>query len=229
MTVRVQILGTRGHIPVSAPRYARHSGVLVDGSILLDFGETAYLRRRPRQIFITHLHPDHAAFIETRVAPRGDVYLPERSPLAPDARVIRRPVRSGAHRVIPVPTVHSLKVRSTGFIVERGRRRLFYSSDIIAIHPRYHARLGRLDLVITDGSYMRRGGMVRVDPASGRRFGHAGIPDLIEFFSRFSRRIVVTHFGSWFYEDIARSRRRIAALGNGVHVSAARDGQVIEI
>ena len=104
---------------------------------------------------------------------------------------------------------------------------MFYSSDMIAIHRRYRARLGRLDLVITDGSFMRRGGMVRIDPRTGKRFGHAGIPDLVEFFARFTRRIVLTHFGSWFYADVARSVRRISALSDGVRVSAARDGQRI--
>ncbi|MDQ3948990.1 MAG: hypothetical protein M3282_01460 [Gemmatimonadota bacterium] len=68
---------------------------------------------------------------------------------------------------------------------------------------------------------------MRSDPASGRRFGHAGIPDLVEFFRRFTRRIVITHFGSWFYKDIAASVRQIASLGDGVRVSAARDGMVI--
>ncbi len=65
--MRLKILGTQGNIPLSAPRYSRHSGILVDTRILLDLGEPAYLRYRPRRIFITHLHPDHAAFLQTAV------------------------------------------------------------------------------------------------------------------------------------------------------------------
>ena len=202
--------------------------MLVDGRILLDLGEPSYLRRDPRQIFISHLHPDHASFLKTRAIPNVPLYLPERSSLAPAARLMSRPVRLGAHRVIPVPTEHAANARSLGYIVERGKRRVFYSSDMISIHRRYHARLGLLDLVITDGSFMRRGGLVRHDPVTGKRFGHAGIPDLVEFFSRFTRRIVVTHFGSWFYADIAESRRKIARLGDDARVSAARDGMVID-
>ncbi len=140
-----------------------------------------------------------------------------------------RPVQSGSYRIVPVPTVHSLKARSVGYVVEKGRRRVFFSSDLVAIEQRYHRRLRGLDLVITDGSYMRRGGLVRTDPASGRPFGHTGIPNLVEFFRRFTSRIIITHFGSWFYQDIAAATRQIASLGDGVRTSAARDGLVVDV
>jgi hypothetical protein len=227
--MRLTILGTRGNISPSAPGYARHSGILVDARILLDLGETAYLRYRPQHVFITHLHPDHAAFPRTGVVTDADIYVPEPTGKLPGARVMSRPVQSGSYRIVPVPTVHSLKVRSVGYIIEKGGRRFFFSSDLAAIERRYHRRLGRLDLVITEGSYMRRGGLVRTDPASGRPFGHAGIPNLIEFFRPFTGRIVITHFGSWFYKDIAASIRQIASLGDGVRTIAARDGLVIHI
>jgi hypothetical protein len=70
---------------------------------------------------------------------------------------------------------------------------------------------------------------VRHDPVTGKRFGHAGIPDLVEFFSRFTRRIVFTHFGSWFYANIAESIKKISSMSDGVRVSAARDGMVIQL
>jgi hypothetical protein len=76
---------------------------------------------------------------------------------------------------------------------------------------------------------MQRGRLVRIDPASGRPFGHIGIPNLIEFFRPFTSRILITLFGSWFYRDIPASIRQIAALGDGVRTSAARDGLVINI
>jgi ribonuclease BN (tRNA processing enzyme) len=227
--MRIEILGTRGNVLVSAAGHARHSGILVDGRILLDLGESSYLRKRPRYIFITHLHADHAAFLAGDLAVDARTFVPERCRLFPGATVISGPLRAGAHRVIPVPTQHSVHVRSMGYIVERGGHRLFYSSDLFALHPRYRARLGRLDLVITDGSFIRRGGLVRIDSATRRRFGHAGIPDLVRFFSRFTGRIVITHFGSWFYADIAASRRKIASLSDGASVSAARDGMVVSV
>ena len=227
--MRLEILGTRGNIRPSAPNYTRHSGILVDGRILLDLGEVAYLGYRPRQVFITHLHPDHAAFLRSEVVTDAPIYLPEPTRKLPSGRVMSRPVRSGPHRIVAVPTVHSPTVRSVGYVVEKGGRRVFFSSDLVSIEQRYHRRLRRLDLVITEGSYLRRGGLVRTDPATGRRFGHAGIPDLVEFFRRFTSRIVVTHFGSWFYQDIAASIRRIASLGDGVRTSAAHDGLVITV
>lgn len=225
--MRVHILGTRGEIDRTAPRYARHAGVLIDRRILLDLGEAAYLRHRPDAIFVSHLHPDHAAFLATPLETDADIYLPEPSRKLPGAKILTSPVEVGAYRIVPVPTEHSHRVRSMGFVVERGRRRIFYSSDLVSIRPRYRARLGRLDLVITEGSFLRRGGLVRTNPSSGRRFGHAGLPDLIDFFRGYTQRIVVMHFGSWFYHDIPAARRRIAALGDGVSVTAAHDGRVV--
>jgi glyoxylase-like metal-dependent hydrolase (beta-lactamase superfamily II) len=227
--MRLKFLGTRGNILPAAPGYARHSGILVDARILLDLGEAAYLRYRPQHIFISHLHPDHAAFLRNEVVTDAEIYVPEPARKMPTARVVTRTVRCGPYRIVPVPTEHSRTVRSVGYVVERGRRRVFYSSDLVSIDRRYHRRLGRLDLVITEGSYLRRGGLVRTDPASGRPFGHTGIPNLIELFRPFTSRIVVTHFGSWFYKDIAAARRRIASLGDGIRTSAARDGLVVRI
>jgi ribonuclease BN (tRNA processing enzyme) len=227
--MRITILGTRGNVARSAPKHVRHSGILVDGLLLLDLGEAAYLRYRPRHVFITHLHPDHAAFMTARLKPNAKVYVPEATSRLRDARILSRPIRVDSYRIVPVPTVHSHRARSVGYVVENHGRSFFYSSDMIRIEPRYYRRLGRLDLVITEGSYIRKGGLVRINRESGECYGHAGIPDLVEFFRRFSRRIVISHFGSWFYKDIDASIRRIESLGNGARVSAAHDGLRIEI
>lgn len=227
--MRITILGTRGNIEPSASRRARHSGILVDDELLLDLGETAYLRYKPRHIFITHLHSDHAVFMSADVKPKATVYVPEPTRRLPGAQVISGPVRVRSYRVVPVPTIHSHRVRSLGYVVEQGDRSFFYSSDMVAIERRYHRRLRRLAVVITEGSYIRKGGLVRVDQASGQRFGHAGIPDLVEFFRPFTPYIVIAHFGSWFYRNIDQSIRKIESLGNGVRVAAAHDGLVIDI
>jgi glyoxylase-like metal-dependent hydrolase (beta-lactamase superfamily II) len=227
--MRINILGTRGEIARSAPRHRRHAGVLIDRRILLDFGEASYRRYRPKAIFISHLHPDHAVFVATPLAATCAVYVPEPTPALPSAIVLPGAVEIGPYRVVPVPTEHSHRVRSVGFIVEKGACRLFYSSDLVSVGRRSRAALGRLDLVITDGSFMRRGGLVRTDAATGLRYGHAGIPDLVQFFSRFSHQIIISHFGSWFYEDIPRARRRIATLSDVVRVRAAFDGMVVTV
>jgi glyoxylase-like metal-dependent hydrolase (beta-lactamase superfamily II) len=153
--MRLKILGTRGNILPWAPNYARHSGILVDGRILLDLGEVAYLHYRPHQIFISHLHPDHAAFLRAKVVTDAEIYVPEPTRRRPTARVTSRPVQNGSYRIVPVPTVHSLKVRSLGYVVEKRGRRVFFSSDLVSIQGRYQRRLRRLDLVITEGRYMR--------------------------------------------------------------------------
>jgi phosphoribosyl 1,2-cyclic phosphodiesterase len=133
------------------------------------------------------------------------------------------------YRIVPVPTVHSLHVRSFGFVVEKRGRSFFYSSDMVAVEERYHRRLRGVQVVITDGSHIRSGGLVRIDRASGERYGHAGIPDLVRFFRRRADRIVITHYGSWFYKDVEASIGRIEALGNRVRVIAAYDGLTLEV
>lgn len=221
------ILGTRGNINPSAPSYGRHSGILIDRRVLLDFGETAYLDYRPRHIFITHLHDDHAAFMRASVTPNADMYVPEPTTKLPNARVISKPLQVGSYRIVPVPTVHSHRLRSVGYVVQHGGRSFFYSSDMISIDRRYHRRFRGVDMVITEGSFIRSGGLIRADPESGERFGHAGIPDLVRFFKPFTQTIVITHFGSWFYKDIAASIRKVEALGDGTRVIAAYDGFTI--
>jgi|SRR5881628_437274 len=227
--MRVTILGTRGNIKPSAPRYARHSGILVDDQLLLDLGEAEYLAYEPRYIFITHAHSDHAVFMEADVRPNAKVYVPEPTKRLPSARVISSPIRVRSYRVIPVPTVHSHRARSVGYVVENKGRSFFYSSDMVLIEPRYHRRLRRLEVVITEGSYIRKGGLVRIDRNSGERYGHTGIPDLVEFFRPFSRCILITHFGSWFYKNIDASIRKVESLGDGIKVIAAYDGLTINV
>jgi ribonuclease BN (tRNA processing enzyme) len=53
----------------------------------------------PRHIFITHLHPDHAAFMAADVKPKATVYVPEPTRRLPGAQVISGPVR--VHAGIP--------------------------------------------------------------------------------------------------------------------------------
>jgi ribonuclease BN (tRNA processing enzyme) len=227
--MRITILGTRGNVTPSAPKHTRRSGILVDGQLLLDLGEATYLKYRPRYVFISHLHPDHAVFMTTNVRPSARIYVPEATSRLADACVLSRPISVDSYRIVPVPTVHSNRARSVGYVVESHDRSFFYSSDMVWIEPRYHRRLRHLDLVITEGSYMRKGGFVRIDRETGAYYGHAGIPDLVEFFQRFSRRIVISHFGSWFYKNIDASIRRVESLGDGVRVIAAHDGLTIEV
>jgi ribonuclease BN (tRNA processing enzyme) len=225
--LRVTILGTRGNVESSAPGYSKHSGILVDGVILLDAGETEYLRHRPKYVFITHLHPDHVAIGPDDVPRETVIYAPESTPALPMIRVISEAVRVDHYTITPIPTVHSQRVKSVAYLVERSQTRFLYSSDLVRIKRGFSRLLKGLDFVITEGSFMRSGGLVRKDAKTGAPVGHNGIPDLVRFFGRFTKRIVVTHYGTWFYKDIPRSLRWIQSLGNGVRVMAAHDGMSV--
>lgn len=228
--MKVEILGTRGNIDKTAPYHSKHSGILVDDAILFDLGEKEYLKRDPSCVFITHLHPDHAIFVTEDVGEiEAPVYAPETSERMPWIRKIEGEVNFGPYRVEPVPTHHSKKVKSVAYILDDGSKRLLYTGDVIWINKEYHERLRNLDLVITDGSYMRKGGLIRRDRETGALYGHNGIPDLVDLFGRFTDRIIFTHFGSWFYRDIQKSKKKIEALGNEVKVEASYDGMTINL
>ncbi len=225
-----KVLGTRGEVKESAPRHSKHSGVLIDGQILLDLGEKEYLDCRPKAVFITHLHPDHAFFIREPAPIDVPVYAPEGHKNA-KIEVPPGPVSLNPYRITPFPTIHSKKFRSCGYVVETDGWKLVYTGDLIRIDKEHHHLLENADLVITDGSHLRKGGRVFRDKKTGQIYGHTGIPDLIGFFQSFTANILFLHFGSWFYEDISKSKNRIKAMGkaSGVWAMAAYDGLEMDL
>jgi ribonuclease BN (tRNA processing enzyme) len=226
--MRVRFLGTRGHIEPTAPGHELHSGVLVD-NVLFDLGERAYLELEPTAVFITHLHEDHAFFVDDDEATIDVPVFAPQEWKGRGLRVIRSAVEIDGMTVTPIPTVHSATLRSCAYLIEKDLARVLYTGDLITIQDRYRERLPEVDLVITDGSFMRHGGLVRRDPVTGRPHGHTGIPDLVELFSPLSRKIVFTHFGSWFYKDIPSSVQKIRSLDQGTPVEVAEDGLDMEV
>jgi len=226
--VRIEILGTRGHMKHTAPGHMFHSGVLVD-DILFDIGEKHFLDRQPRAIFLTHFHADHAFFTDEPVPPLpAPAYAPQPWREHPEIKVIRSMEEVDGITVTAVPTNHSANFRSCGYIIEDGISRIMYTGDLISVQKRFRDRIPDLDLVVTDGAFIRQGGLVRRN-SEGRIHGHTGIPDLVRFFSPLSQRIVFTHFGSWFFKDITESEKQIEALSGDALVEAAFDGMVIEL
>jgi len=231
--VRIKVLGTRGEIDESAPRHARHSGLLVDGKLLFDLGEKEFLGANPQRVFLTHLHPDHAFFVKTKSPePLGlPVYAPELRANVPELKLFPGEMSCLGYTIRAVPVHHSLKVKSIAYIVAKGRRRLLYTGDLFWINKEFHPLLEGRDVVVTEASFLIRGGRIRRDRATGLAYGHAGVPNLVELFAKFTKNILLVHFGSWFYGDARRARRRLAALGrrSGVTVRAGYDGYELDL
>ena len=231
--MRVRILGTRGEIEQTARYHSKHSGILIDDTLMVDAGEREFLARRPKAVLLTHLHPDHAYFVRAGTArpPAGiPIFAPE-SFRDYGLTVLDRPGSIAGFEVQPVPTHHSLKVRSQAYVISRGPSKILYTGDLIWINKEYHGSFERLDLVITEGSYFRKGGLILRDKATGQIYGHNGTPDLVRLFKDHCRRIVLVHFGGWFYKDIRKARTSIEALGraNGISLEAGRDGEELDV
>ena len=229
--MKIEILGTRGEVRPKSPYHSKHSGILVDRLFLFDLGEKEFLQFAPRYIFVTHLHPDHAVFINNPIKIEAALFGPELSSRAPSLSVPSSPIDIEGYRITSVPVHHSKLVKSTAYLIEHLGTRVLYTGDMIWIDKKYHPLLDNLDLVIADGSFMRRGGMIRRDKQTGVIYGHNGIPELVQLFKRFCGRIVFVHFGSWFFRGAKEGRKRLRELGkqNGVLVQAGHDGMNIQV
>ena len=228
--MRIQILGSRGEIEEKTSRHVKHSGVLVDDAILFDLGEKEYLEEKPRSIFFTHLHPDHAYFVRIpeTFTYDGNLYAPEESDLAEQIKVLHEPVSIGKYTITPVPVIHSLKVKSQGYIIDDGEKKVLYTGDTAWIEKKHHHLFEGLNLVITDGSFMRKGGMIRRHKESGKIYGHTGIPNLAGMFEDYTPRIIFTHFGKWFMDNVPKAKEKFSKLSRGnLKIEAAYDGMEI--
>jgi glyoxylase-like metal-dependent hydrolase (beta-lactamase superfamily II) len=102
--VHIKILGTRGEVEPSVPFHSKHSGTLVDGTLLMDLGEKEFLNYNPRAVFITHLHPDHAFFVTDPAEIDVPIYAPETND-ANNIRIIEDPdkwVPTGYNLFLPI-------------------------------------------------------------------------------------------------------------------------------
>jgi ribonuclease BN (tRNA processing enzyme) len=230
--MRITILGTRGEVECSTPYHSRHSGVLIDDTLLLDLGEREYLNHRPKAILITHLHPDHAFFVRDEKEPfplETPIFGPEKTMNA-DIKILDEKKNIAGYTVHPIPTHHSIKVKSQAYLITKESYKLLYTGDMIWINKEYHPLFEGLDLVITEGSYLRKGGLVRRDKRTGKIYGHAGIPDLIRLSKDYCDHLVLIHFGSWFYKDVSQARKKIKefAKQNGLTITPGYDNMKVE-
>lgn len=212
MSLSIVTLGTKGYIPEQKHRYRNHSGILVDSSILLDVGEKKFLKHNPLSIFITHFHPDHAFFVTKKTESIDCKIFGPSTFEEPHIKALKRSVKIDGFKITPIPTIHTFKIPSQGYIVEGKGKRIFYSGDIITIEKKYLTKLKKLDAVITEASYFRRGGMIRKFEAGIA--GHNGIRELVRLFRPYTHRIIFVHFGSWFLNDVKKAKKILLSLSD---------------
>jgi len=230
--MNIKILGTRGEIEESAPYHSKHSAVLIDNKLLFDCGEESFAKHKPKALFITHLHPDHAFFVRagTHRPMSIPIYAPEKYDDWP-ITIIKKPIRVSTYNITPIATIHSLKVKSVAYLIEHRKKRILYTGDMIWIEKKYHHLLHDLDLVITEASYIRKGGLVRRDKKTGGIYGHTGIPNLIALFKKYTSTMLFTHFGAWFYKDMKKGRKKLEQLAreNDITIIVGYDGLELNI
>lgn len=233
--MHVKILGTRGEIEEKAPFHSKHTGILIDDELLIDVGEKSFLITDPKWILISHFHPDHAYFVRRKHEEipdtKGAIFAPEKLKGHKNITVLNKKKKVGPYTVIPIPTHHSKQVASQAYVIKRGGKSLLFTSDLVWIDKEFHPLIGTVDLVITEASFIRKGGMIKRDSETGQIFGHNGVPNLISLLKKFSKNLLFIHFGAWFYKNIKESRRKLQQLGkdNGVNVIVGYDGQNLKI
>lgn len=228
--MEIEILGTRAKVEPSAPNYENHTGFLIDGTILFDVGESEFLDKEPRVIVFTHFHPDHAFFLYREEVFRPDVphYGPEKHELISDLEVITEKFEVEGYMITPIPVIHALRLKSFGYVIEKEGERVFITGDVAWIEKQYLKEVPRVDLIITEATIIEKGG--RTNRKEGRIYGHTGIPDLVRILGPLSPRIVFTHFGDWFYQDVGKSPGKLEGFSTpDTGIIPAYDGIRIKI
>lgn len=228
--MKIKILGTRGKIEPKAENHVNHTGFLLDDKILIDVGEPTYMDYRTEAVVFTHFHPDHAFFVpeKQKFTPNIPLYGPEAHDLIPNLKVITDPFEIDGYRFTPIPVIHALKLKSLGYIIEKGQKRIFITGDVAWIEKAHLAEVSGLDLIITEATFIHKGG--RINRKKDRIFGHTGVPDLIRLLSPLTKKITFCHYGEWFFEeDPETSKAKIKSKEEEVELIPAHDGMEIGI
>lgn len=228
--MKIRILGTRGKIEPKAESYVNHSGFLLDNKVLIDVGEPEYMNLNPEAVVFTHFHPDHAYFVpeKQKFTPHIPLFGPEAHELVPQLEVISEAFNIGEYKFTPIPVIHALRLKSLGYIIQKGKKRIFITGDVAWIEKANLAEIPPLDLVITEATFINKGG--RINRKKDRIFGHTGVPDLIRLLSPHTKKIAFCHYGEWFFENPPeKSKQKIKAMEEEVQLLPSYDGMEIEI
>lgn len=232
--MKIKILGTLANIENTNPLHKNHSGILIDNKILVDVGEKEFLGLKPKLLLFTHLHPDHAYFVKKgeTINTAIPAFGPETHGKMNSISIVAEgdTIEAEGYKITAVPVIHSIKAKSFGYIIKKKDKKIFISGDVAWIEQKYREQFPFFDLVVTEGSYIRKGGMVRRDKNTGNIFGHTGIPDLVKMLGPYTQHILFVHLGNWFVKDVSKGRERIKNLSTkNLNVEAAVDGQELKL
>lgn len=228
--MKIEILGSRGKVEPSAPIYKNHSGFLIDKKILIDVGEPEFLNRNPELILFTHFHPDHAFFLYEDKEFTSDIphYGPEEHPLIPKLEVITGRFQIMGYEITPVPVIHALNLKSCGYVLEKDEKRVLFTGDVAWIEKEHLKGIGKVDLIVTEATISEKGG--RINRKDNKIYGHTGIPDLIRILGPLTDRMVFSHYGEWFFEDVENNLEKLKEFSSSdLEIIPAHDGFEIEI
>ena len=227
--MKIKILGTRGKIKPSAPAHENHTGILIDERLLIDVGERKYMEHNPEAVVFTHFHPDHAYFVPEQelFQPKIPLFGPEEHELIPKLNVINGKFGWEEYSITPFPVIHALRLKSLGYVIQKGQKKLLITGDVAWIEKKNIEELPKVDFIITEASYINKGG--RINRKGDAIFGHTGIPDLLRLLRPLSERFAFLHYGSWFFNGIEKNKQKIKDLDSSIEIIPTHDGMELEI
>ena len=251
--MKLHFVGTRGYVEEKSRNHRLRASLLIDdGStrLLIDWGDEnppeLLDKLKPDFIIITHAHPDHLfglknkeikiATVVTEDTLTSDYYEEEDYKIDKLVRVHRDSTfRCGSFKVRFVPVLHSTKAPNVAVIVESGKWKICYASDVASIPKEYRDKYLRgCTLYIGDLSTHEEKGLVRKDKKRGDIIGHADIRTQMAWCRDASiKNIVWTHLGS---KPIKMGDRKLQSYVNKLkdeynilNCIVARDGSVIDM
>lgn len=235
--MKLKFLGTRGYIEEKSRKHSMYSSLLVNGRVLFDWGKTwkgKLSKIKPKVIFITHAHPDHAggltSDIQLPVYASGECFRQLKKLGLADLREIKpnRAITREGMKIMPYKVTHSLLAPAVGYRVSDGKITFAYNPDIVSIEKKNKVLKG-VDLYIGDGATLKRPLIRR---KGDKIFGHAAASTQVNWCRAFGiKKAIFTHFGKGLVEMNERSlKRRLREFGGKeVEVITAYDGMEIEV